>query len=412
MKEHYFFDNASTTWPKPEVVYDTMASAGRELGVNPGRSGYGLAFEAEQMIAQTRRRIGEFFSYRGDPNRVVFGLNATDSLNAALFGVLEPGDHVVTTRLEHNSVLRPLHYLERDHGVSVSYVGSDPEGYVDPEKIRSSVTNKTRMIVVNHASNVLGTVQDIESIGAIAREAGSVFVIDSCQSAGVIPIDFDEACIDLLTFTGHKGLFGPMGTGGMIVREGVAVRPTRYGGSGVDSLSPFQPEQYPYHLEAGTIALPGVAGLNAAQTWFAALGREQAQDRDKALGHTEACRLAQTHIHAVEMRHLMRLDRAFRSLDRVTVHGPATPDRRVSTLSISIEGMAADEAGAILDADYHVCVRAGLHCAPLVHHDLGTVSEHGTIRFAPGYFTDDEDVDHAIQAVTEIAGLPKPTGGK
>jgi selenocysteine lyase/cysteine desulfurase len=256
---------------------------------------------------------------------------------------------------------------------------------------------------VNHASNVIGTVQDLAAIGRIARRHGCLFIIDSCQSAGVVPIDFDALAIDILAFTGHKGLFGPMGTGGLLVRSGVEVRPSRHGGTGVDSQSSRQPEQYPYHLEAGTLALPAIAGLNAAQRWFAALGREQVQDVTGELSHGEACRIAQEHIGRVEMRHVLRLERALRAMDGVVVYGPERPDRRVATFSINVDGMPADQVGAILDADYHVCVRTGLHCAPLAHEDLGTLARNGTIRLAPGYFTEEGDVDHLLGALAEIA---------
>lgn len=405
MKENYYFDNASTSWPKPEVVYTTMDHETRTHSVNPGRSGYALVLEAEQLVIETRRLLAEFFNCTGDPNRLVFGQNATDSLNTALFGILQEGDHVVTTRLEHNSVLRPLKYLEEHGGVTVSYVGRDGKGYVDPEDIRRAITGHTRVVVVNHGSNVLGAVQDLTAIGQISREADAIVVVDTCQTAGVLPIDCDLAHIGVLTFTGHKGLFGPMGIGGLYVQEGIDIRPSRHGGTGVDSLFPYQPDSYPHHLEAGTLSVPGIAGLNAAQKWFAELGRELAQDRERKLSHRDACWVALKSIWRKEMEHLQRLENAFRHLEGVTVYGPTGMGNRVATLSMNIDTMDAEKVGAMLDADYHVCVRAGLHCAPLVHEDEGTIERGGTVRFAPGYFTQDEDVEHAIQAVTELAQL-------
>jgi selenocysteine lyase/cysteine desulfurase len=405
MRDNYYFDNAATSWPKPEVVYTTMDQFFRNFGVNPGRAGHELAVEAERMIEETRRLLAAFFDYGGDPHRVVFTQNATDSLNIALFGVLQSGDHVVTTRLEHNSVLRPLAHLKRDGGVGVTHVARDSQGYVDPDDIRSAITPKTRVIVVNHASNVLGSVQDLEAIGRISREAGTVFVVDTCQSAGVLPISMDAWGIDILTFTGHKSLFGPMGIGGMIVAEGLNVRPLRVGGTGVDSIDPFQPELYPYHLEAGTVALPGIAGLNAAQKWFASLGRDQAGDTGGTLSHGQACREALGHIYDLEHRHVTRLVNAFRDIEGVKVYGPAGNRPRVATLSINIGDLPADQTGAMLDGDYNICVRAGLHCAPLVHEDDKTVAQNGAVRFSPGYFTDDEDVVQAVSAVTELASF-------
>ena len=270
---------------------------------------------------------------------------------------------------------------------------------------RRAVTGKTRVIVVNHASNVLGSVQDIEAIGRISREAGTLLVVDTCQSAGVLPIRMDAWGIDVLAFTGHKSLFGPMGIGGMIVREDLDVKPLRVGGTGVDSIDPYQPSIYPYHLEAGTVDLPGIAGLNAAQKWFASLGREQAGEAGAALSHTDACRAALTHIFELELRHVSRLVSAFRDVDGIKVYGPAGNRPRVATLSINIGDLPADQTGEMLDGDYHVCVRAGLHCAPLVHEDEKTVAQKGAVRFSPGYFTDDEDIEQAITAVTEIASF-------
>ena len=273
----------------------------------------------------------------------------------------------------------------------------------DPEDIRRAIKSKTRLVVVNHASNVLGSVQDLEAIGRVTREAGVLLVVDTCQSAGVLPIRMDAWGIDVLTFTGHKALFGPMGIGGMIVRENLDVKPLRVGGTGVDSIDPYQPERYPYHLEAGTLALPGIAGLNAAQKWFAALGREQAGDGAENLSHTEATRAALRHVFEREHAHVDRLLTAFDGVDGVRVYGPTGNGLRVATLVINIGSLPADQVGEMLDADYHVCVRAGLHCAPLVHEDERTVGQNGAVRISPGYFTDDADIDQTILAVTEIA---------
>ncbi len=402
MKEHYYLDNASTTWPKPEPVYRFMDAFFRSHGVNPGRAGHTLAIEAEQMIFETRRLLAQFFGFRGDPNRVVFTQNVTDALNIALFGIVAEGDHVVTTRVEHNSVLRPLCHLERDHAVRVTRVGADAEGYVDPGAIRDALGPRTRVVVVNHGSNVLGSVQDLASIGAAAREAGATFVVDTAQSAGVLPIDMDALGIGVLCFTGHKGLFGPMGIGGMIVAEGVEIRHVRVGGTGVDSISRFQPDAYPHRLEAGTGSIPGIAGLNAAQKWFADLGRARPGAASDA-GHAAACRSALAHIEAVEVHHVRHIRNALDAMDGVTVYGPRGNRPRVATLSFNIDGVPAPQVGEMLDADHHVCVRAGLHCAPLVHEDRGTAAILGAVRIAPGYFTDDEDLEHALGAIAELA---------
>lgn len=403
MKENYYLDNAATSWPKPEPVYGFMDSFFRSHGVNPGRAGHALAVEAEQRIVETRRLLAEFFGFKGDPNRMVFTQNATDSLNMALFGLLREGDHAITSRLEHNSVLRPLNHLERDGGVTVTRVGRDAEGYVDPQDIRKAITPKTRVVVLNHASNVLGSVQDLAAIGQIVAESNAAFVLDTAQSAGVLPIDMEALGIDILTFTGHKGLFGPMGIGGMIVGEGIDVRPSRVGGTGVDSITPFQPDDYPHHLEAGTVCIPGIAGLNAAQKWFAQLGREKAGAGGAELCHRDACQHALQHIESVEVEHIRKLEDAFRAMDKVTVYGPRGNRPRVATMTINIDGMPADQAGAMLDADHYLCVRAGLHCAPLVHEDEGTIPLKGSIRVSPGYFSDDDDIQQVIAGVADIA---------
>ncbi len=400
MKEHHYFDNASTTWPKPEAVYTFMDSFLRSHGVNPGRSGYQLSVETERMIGETRRLLAAFFGFGGDPNRVVFTQNATDSLNTALFGLLAPGDHVVSTRLEHNSVLRPLNHLRRDHDVAVTLVGRDAQGYVDPEDICRALDARTRVVVVNHASNVLGSLQDLDAISKVVADSDALLMVDTCQSAGVVPIDMDTSGIDVLAFTGHKGLFGPSGIGGLVVREGIDIRPLRMGGTGIDSLLPFQPDDYPHHLEAGTLSVPGIAGLNAAQKWFADLGREKGGER---LSHAEACRAALRTIDAAEQAHITRLDTALRDIEGVSVHGPLGNRPRVAVLSMNIAGIPAEQTGAMLDADHHVCVRPGLHCAPLVHEDQSTVGQLGTVRFSPGYFTEDEDIEAAIGAVRELA---------
>lgn len=401
MKEHYYLDNASTSWPKPEPVYRFMDEFFREYGVNPGRSGHEMALEAERMTVETRRLLAEFFGFSGDFERVVFTQNATDSLNIALRGLLRPGNHVVTTRTEHNSVLRPLHALESEGLIDTTYVPHDEQGYVDPARIGEAVTSATRLVVVNHASNVLGALQDLAAIGRVVAKTDALLVVDTCQSAGVAPIHVDEMGIDVLTFTGHKGLYGPMGIGGLIAAEDVDIKPMRVGGTGVDSNNPEQPADYPHHLEAGTVNIPGIAGLNAAQKWFAELGRSTAGDPE--LGHAAACAAATSAIHDREVTLIQRLVEHCRATSGVTVYGPEAGQPRVATFSIAFDAVGSSRAGEMMDADYHLCVRPGLHCAPLIHRDAGTVGHEGLVRFSLGWFNDDEDIDQAMKAVTEIA---------
>ncbi|MDZ7842444.1 MAG: aminotransferase class V-fold PLP-dependent enzyme [Gammaproteobacteria bacterium] len=403
MKEQYYLDNASTTWPKPEPVYRFMDEFFRRCGVNPGRSGHELALEAEKMTVETRRLLAGFFGFPGDFERVIFTQNATDSLNIALYGLLRPGDHVVTTRTEHNSVLRPLHALESAGVIETTYVAHDDQGYVDPADIGAAVRADTRLVVVNHASNVLGALQDLAGIGRVVADTDALLVVDSCQSAGVVPVHCRDMHIDVLTFTGHKGLYGPMGIGGMIVAEGVDVKPLRVGGTGVDSNNPEQPDDYPHHLEAGTLNIPGIAGLNAAQKWFAGLGRSAADDPE--LDHAEACAAAMAAIHDREVALVRRLEDHCRATPGITVYGPAGDQPRVATLATGFDKVPSGRAGEMLDADYHLCVRPGLQCAPLIHRDAHTIDHGGLVRFSLGYFNDEEDTEQAMKAVTEIAEM-------
>lgn len=402
MKDTVYFDNAATTWPKPEPVYRFMDSFFRSHGVNPGRSGSLIAVEAEQMITQTRSMLATFFGFGGPSNRVVFTLNGTDALNMAIAGLISDGDHMIITRLEHNAVLRTANHLERDKNITVSRVASEMTGYINPDDIKNAITPATRLIVLNHASNVIGTVQPLEEVSRIARDAGIPLVVDAAQTAGVLPIDMDRLGISVLTFPGHKGLFGPMGIGGLIVSESVDLAPQRFGGTGVDSISTFQPDAYPYRLEAGTVSVPGIAGVHAAQKWFRQLGSELAEKRAISADDMACCRLAINHVHATEIAHIKRIESKLMQISKVRIVGKAVDDARVATLSFTVDGMTTERIADELDADHHVCARAGLQCAPLVHVDAGTADDGGTVRLSPGYFTDEEDMQQLLSALDEI----------
>lgn len=404
MKEHAYFDNAATTWPKPEPVYAFMDSFFRSHGVNPGRSGSLLALEAEQMIMACRSMLAEFFGFNGPSGRVVFTLNGTDALNMAIGGLVFPGDHLIVTRLDHNAVLRAANHMERDQQLQVTRVAPETSGYIDAVKIQAAIQANTRAIVLTHASNVMGTVQPIAEVAQIARNAGVPLIIDAAQTAGVLPIDMDELGISVLTFPGHKGLFGPMGIGGMIIAESVELVPQRYGGTGVDSLSTFQPDAYPYRLEAGTVSLPGIAGLHAAQLWFRQLGTELAVERASTMNHQALCHLALSHVHQVEMGHINRIEATLRKYPSVHILANARADARVATISFTVEGLDTGRVADQLDADHQVCARAGLQCAPLVHVDANTADSGGTIRLSPGYFTDEEDMLQLLNALNDILG--------
>jgi len=405
MKEHAYFDNAATTWPKPEPVYAFMDSFFRSHGVNPGRSGSLLALETEQMITATRSMLAQFFGFSGDPGRVVFTLNGTDALNQAIGGLLRPSDHIVTTRLEHNAVLRTARHMQRDEQLGATYISPDSNGYINPADIQAAITDKTRAIVLNHASNVLGTVQPLAEVAHIAQTAGVALIVDAAQTAGVLPIDMDALGISVLTFPGHKGLFGPMGIGGMIISESVDLAPQRFGGTGVNSLSTYQPEEYPFRLEAGTVSVPGIAGLHAAQLWFRDLGLQQLeQESPGSQTHVKLCRHAQVLVHRTELAHVLRIEGKLGEFPAVQILGNARADARVATLSFVVDGISTQQVADQLDADHQVCARAGLQCAPLVHVDAGTVDSGGTIRLSPGYFTDEEDMQQLLTALDDILG--------
>ena len=404
MKEHAYFDNAATTWPKPESVYAFMDSFFRTHGVNPGRSGSLLALEAEQMITACRSMLAEFFGFSGPSSRVVFTLNGTDALNMAIGGLISAGDHLIITRLDHNAVLRAANHMERDQQIQVSRVAPDKTGYITPANIESCLQSNTRAIVLTHASNVIGTVQPVVEVARIAKAAGVPLIVDAAQTAGVLPIDMADMGINVLTYPGHKGLFGPMGVGGLIVDESVELMPQKFGGTGVDSLSTYQPEAYPYRLEAGTVSLPGIAGLHAAQLWFRQLGTELAADQAAKLSDRALCNMALSHIHAREMAMIDRIEATLRRYSAVNIMGDARADARVATLSFTVDGLSTERIADQLDADHQVCARAGLQCAPLVHVDAQTVDGGGTIRLSPGYFTDEEDMQQLLNALDDILG--------
>jgi cysteine desulfurase family protein len=357
----------------------------RECGVNPGRSGFDKAIEAGNLLEDLRMRLTRFFG--GDevtPERLCFGYNATDALNLIIQGSLSSGDHVVTTNLEHNSVIRPINHLVRDHGVEATYVPFNEKGFVEPDEIKNAIKSNTKLVIVNHGSNVLGTVQPVREIGAICKEAGVPFAIDVSQTAGVIPINMKEMNVDMLAFTGHKSLLGSTGIGGLCVRKDFDLGMTRSGGTGVRSAYPYHLEDYPWRMEFGTPNMVGVASLWAGLDWI----EEQ--------GGVEK-------IHAQEMALARKLVDGFRQTEGVITYCCDSMDNHISTLTINVEGLEAGDVGIMLDVDFDIATRTGLHCAPLVHKQLGLVGIHGGVRFAVGPFNTEKHIDAAIKAVTEIA---------
>lgn len=379
-----YFDNAATVWPKPESVYKFMDQFFRTQGVNPGRSGYDLAIEAGSMLDKTRKRLTKFFGGDEDaPSRLVFGYNVTDALNLAIPGLAGQGDHIVTTNLEHNSVIRPVNHMVRDHGATATFVPFNARGFVEPDAIRKAIRPSTRVVIVNHGSNVIGTVQPVKEIGAICREHGITFVVDSAQTAGVIPINMKEMNIDVLAFTGHKALMGSMGIGGLCVRKHVEIRQVRSGGTGVRSANPYHLGEYPWRLEYGTPNMLGVASLWAGQDWLEEHGVEN--------------------IHRQEMALARRLVEGLRGIEGVELYCCDNLDNHLSTILMNLDGVDPSDVGVMLDVDHNIATRTGLHCAPLVHRQLGTEETHGGVRFSVGAFNAEVDVATAIAAVGDVA---------
>lgn len=387
MNDLIYLDNSATTYPKPDAVYKFMDSFYREHGVNPGRSGFDAALEAEEIVMNTRRLLTEFFNAGSDINRLTFSYNASDSLNMVIQGLAEKGDHVITTMLEHNSVLRPLFHLEKNGVIKVSYIKFDEKGYTNPDDIKKAIRKNTKMVVVNHCSNVIGTIQPVAEIGRICKEAGVLFVVDSTQSAGTIPIDMKAMGIDALIFTGHKCLLGPTGIGGSYVMENVPVKYTRFGGTGVRSAQETHLEEFPYRLECGTLNLVGVAGLNAGVKWIQSNGMEN--------------------LHGREMALFSKLRKGIQETENVITYCADGDGNHNPILCFNIKGFEAGDVGTMLDIDYNVACRTGLHCAPKVHQVLGTDKIHGAVRLSIGPFNTEEHIDTAINAVKEIAAIKR-----
>lgn len=377
-----YLDNAATSFPKPEEVYQFMDSFYRKFGVNPGRSGYDLCMEAGETVEATRKILADFFN-GDDPDRLCFSYNSTDALNLIVSGMLEKGDHAITTTVEHNSVLRPLYHHHINEGVELDHIPFDNKGFVDPDDFSKKFKENTKLVIVNHASNVIGTIQPIKEIGKRCREKGIPLAIDASQSAGKLPIDIDDMNVDVVAFTGHKSLLGPTGIGGLYVRKGVEIKHSRAGGTGVRSAVRTHLFEYPYRLEYGTLNTLGVAGLNAGVKWIKSRGLEN--------------------INAHEMKLATMLRDGLREIEGVTLYCQDDLKDHISVLLFNVDGMEALDTGTILDVDHNIACRTGLHCAPLVHEQLGTDKIHGGVRFGIGPFNTEEHIRTAIQAVGEIA---------
>jgi cysteine desulfurase/selenocysteine lyase len=378
-----YFDNAATSWPKPPAVVAAMSHFMLEVGANPGRSAHRLSIEAGRIVYETREALAQLFKM-DDPLRVVFALNATDALNQALLGLLRQGDHVVTSSIEHNSVMRPLRALQKQGLVGITVVRCSPEGFLDPADLETALLPNTRMIALNHASNVIGTLLPVAEAGKIARAHGALLLVDAAQTAGACPLDLQEMQIDLLAFSGHKALFGPQGTGGLCIGERVEeseLVPIRRGGTGSNSEREEQPSFLPDRCESGTLNAAGLAGLQAGVEFVLEQGVER--------------------IRAHEVGLARRLIEGLRNTPGVVVYGSLDAEKQTATVSFNVQGLSPSEVGLRLDEEYGILSRVGLDCAPAAHRTIGTFPE-GTVRFGLSYLNTMDEVDEALAAVRKI----------
>jgi cysteine desulfurase / selenocysteine lyase len=378
-----YLDNAATTYPKPHEVLAEMVATYERMGVSPGRGSYDAAVEAGDFVDETRKKVARFFG-AADPTRVIFGSNATDALNTVIQGLARPGDHFVATHLDHNSVLRPLHALRERGVIGYDLAPFDGRGFVDPDEVAKLLRPNTRAVVMTFSSNVLGTIQPIAEIARICAQRGVPLVVDAAQGPGQVPIDMTALGVSAIAFTGHKSLYGPSGIGGLVLAPGLDVETTRFGGTGMSSYSLVHSQTYPLRLEAGTLNLLGVIGLSLGIDHVTTLGLDA--------------------IHAREMTLLERLHDGLAGRPNVAVYCATDLRNHLPVLACNVSGVASEDVGAILDGDYRIAVRTGLHCAPMVHRSLGT-AERGAVRFGLGLFNTEADVDLAIEAMGAIAGM-------
>ena len=374
-----YLDNGATTFPKPKVVTDKIMECYLGYAGNPGRSGHKLAMKMDLEIYETREKICKLINGTEVLN-VIFTFNATDSLNLAIKGVLEEGDHVITTSMEHNSVLRPLNQLRKEGKIELSIVYADDKGYIDPQKIFEALTPNTKMIVTTHMSNVFGTIVDIKSIGDFCKENNILYLVDASQSIGVLDIDVQEMNIDLLAFPGHKALFGPMGTGALYIKEGIIVKPLKEGGTGSYSHSIDQPDLYPDSLESGTPNGVGIIALGKGIDFINEVGLENIRNHEMSLKN-----------HFIEL---------LKDNEDVILYG-TLDDRQGAVVSLNVKDMDSSEISYILSDEFDIYTRPGFHCAPLAHKTIGT-EELGAIRFSFGYYNTLEEVEKTVEALLNI----------
>jgi cysteine desulfurase family protein len=376
-----YFDNAATSWPKPAEMIAEMIRYNGMIGGSPGRSGHHRSLDAGRIILEAREALAELLGC-DDALRIAFTKNATEALNISLSGFLHAGDHVITSSMEHNSVMRPLRFLE-SQGVELSVIPCSGEGLLTPDDVLAAIRPETRLVVVTHASNVTGTIQPLAELGQMTRDRGVLFCVDAAQTAGALPIHVNEMAIDLLAFSGHKSLFGPQGTGGLYIREGLEkqVRPLMRGGTGSRSEFERQPDFMPDKYESGTPNTIGLAGLGAGVRFVLAEGVETIRSKEKSLTEKFLLGLA--------------------SLQCITVYGPSNAAGRTAVVSFNIAGVSPSEAALAFDERFRIMCRPGLHCAPAAHRTIGTFAQ-GTLRFSFGYFNNEEEISLALEAIRSL----------
>ncbi len=376
-----YLDNAATSHPKPEQVYEQVLHTLKDIGANPGRGGHKLSLAASRTVFETRELVASFLNAERS-SRIVFTSNATEALNIAIKGLLQESDEVITTPLEHNSVLRPLFSLKKSKKIDIKFINCSEEGFFDPKDVEKLITKKTKLIAMTHASNVIGTITPVKETFHICKNYNIYTLLDSAQTAGVISIDVMDMNIDLLACAGHKSLFGPQGTGFLYVREGIFLKPLKEGGTGTQSSSTDQPSEMPESLESGTLNTPGIAGLKAGIEFILKTGIKNIRD------------------HEVRLNRM--IINSLLNNKKIIIYGPKDPEKISAPLSFNIKNLDCSEVGFILDEIYDIYVRVGLHCAPLAHKLIGSYP-HGTVRASVGYFNTEDDVNAFIQAVNEIS---------
>lgn len=374
-----YFDNAATSYPKPDRVYQGVLEAMRDYGANPGRSGHKLSLEMAREIYKARNLIKDLIG-ADDPRNIIFTSNGTESLNLGIKGLVKEGDHVITSNIEHNSVIRPLVAMKKKGLIELSIIDAS-RGYVDPQILEGEIKENTSLLAINHMSNVMGALVNIGDLGEVARKNDIYFLVDGAQSLGVYEIDVEEMGIDLLAFPGHKGLMGPQGTGGLYIRPGIELETLKLGGTGSISESLDQPDFLPDKYESGTLNGPGIVGLARGIEYINKLGLEKIRSKEQEL--------------------TKRFIDGIRDIDSLKVYGPQDGFQG-PVVSINLGEMGSSDLAYILDEEYNIAVRSGLHCAPLIHKAMGTIDQ-GTVRFSFGYMNSDKEIDKAIRALKEIS---------